>query len=73
MSLVAITGWFALFAFAGMLVTCICLLACESCLVRRTKNKADDYLVSTSHKLHKWFVWLAIIAIFIHVVVALTA
>lgn len=73
MSLVVLTGWFALFAFAGMLATCICLLACESCLVRRTKNKTDDYLVSAAHRAHKYFVWLAVIAIFVHIVLALTA
>jgi len=73
MSIVALSGWFALFAFAGMLGTCICVYGYQCYLARRTKTKCDDYVVSVAHKAHKIFVWLAVAAIFVHVVLALTA
>lgn len=72
MNLVILSGWLALIAFLAMLLTCICSYGYQCYLTRRTKTKYDDYIISATHKAHKWFVWLAIIAIFVHLVLALT-
>lgn len=69
--LVVWSGWVALFAFIGMLATCICLYGYQCYIARRTKTKCDDYIVSVTHKAHKWFVWFAVIAIFVHVMLAI--
>lgn len=73
MPLVNLSGWIALIAFSGMLLTCICSYGYQCLLARQTKTKCDDYIVSIAHRAHKWFVWLAIIAIFFHVVLAITS
>lgn len=72
MSLVTLSGWMALAAFLGMFATCICTYGCQCRLARRTKTKCDDYVVSAMHRAHKWFVWFAIIAVFVHVVLVMT-
>lgn len=72
MGLAGLTGWIALLAFVLMLVTCICLYKPQCRLTRKTKTKCDDYLVSRMHRVHKWFVILAVVAIAVHVIVAVT-
>lgn len=72
MTLVILSGWVALVAFIGMLATCICTYGYKCYLAKLTKTKCDDYVVSAMHKAHKWFVWFAVIAIFVHVVLAIT-
>lgn len=70
MSILALTGWIAVIAFAGMLATCICFYGCQRGFARKTKNKYDDYIVSAMHRTHKWFVLLTIFAVIIHVAFA---
>ncbi len=72
MWIVVSTGWVALAAFIAMLVTCVCAYGCEHCLAEKTRTKKDDRLVNFLHRIHKYFVWIAVIAISIHVVLSLT-
>lgn len=62
MGILALTGWIAVFAFAGMLATCVCFYGCQRRLAGKTKTKTDDYFVSIMHKAHKWFVLFTVIA-----------
>ncbi len=59
-------------SFITMLLTCVRTYGYQCSLAKRTKNKCDDYLVSAAHRAHKWFVWFAIIAIFVHVILVIT-
>ncbi len=70
--LVSLTGWIALLAFILMLATCVCLYKPQCRLTGKTKTRCDDYLVSKMHQLHKWFVILAVLAIAVHVTLAVT-
>ena len=72
MSLVDLSGWIAFGSFLAMFATCICTYGPQCRLARKTKTKCDDYVVSVMHRAHKWFVWLAVIAVFVHVVLAIT-
>lgn len=70
MGILALTGWIAVAAFAGMLATCVCFYGCQRRLAGKTKTKTDDYFVNIMHKAHKWFVLFTVIAITAHVALA---